>query len=67
MSGFHVINRSSLWALSPERSGIRVGSNIYCVRSYFYTFRKSYRHAYRVNYRNDAPRSNITDYPGDVT
>ena len=32
MSGFDVRNRSSVLALSPERSGIRVGSDINCDR-----------------------------------
>ena len=30
MSGFDVRNRSSVLALSPDRSGIRVGSDINC-------------------------------------
>ena len=32
MSGFDVRKRSSVLALSPERSGIRVGSDINCDR-----------------------------------
>ena len=34
MSGFDVRKRSSVLALSPERSGIRVGSDINCDRSF---------------------------------
>ena len=34
MSGFYVRMRSSVLALSPERSGIRVGSDINCDRSF---------------------------------
>ena len=34
MSGFDVRNRSSVLALSPERLGIRVGSDIKCDRSF---------------------------------
>ena len=34
MSGFDVRNRSSVLILSPERSGIRVGSEINCDRSF---------------------------------
>ena len=34
MSGFDVRNSSSVLALSPERSGIRVGSDINCDRSF---------------------------------
>ena len=34
MSGFDVRNRSSVLALSPERSRIRVGSDINCDRSF---------------------------------
>ena len=33
MSGFHVRKRLSVLTLSPERSGIRVGSDITCDRS----------------------------------
>ena len=34
MSGFDVRKRSSVVDLSPERSGIRVGSDISCDRSF---------------------------------
>ena len=34
MSGFEVRNRSSVLALSPERSGICVGFDINCDRSF---------------------------------
>ena len=34
MSGFDARNRSSVLALSPQRSGIRVGSDINCDRSF---------------------------------
>ena len=34
MSGFYVRKRSSVLALSPERSGILVGSDINCDRSF---------------------------------
>ena len=34
MSGFYVRERSSVLALSSERSGIRVGSDINCDRSF---------------------------------
>ena len=34
MSGFDVRNRSSVLALSPECSGISVGSDINCDRSF---------------------------------
>ena len=34
MSGFDVRKRSSVFALSPERSGIRVDSDINCYRSF---------------------------------
>ena len=34
MSAFDVRDRSSVLALSPERSGIRVGSDINCDRSF---------------------------------
>ena len=34
MSGFDVRNRSSVLALYPERSGIRVGSDMNCDRSF---------------------------------
>ena len=34
MSGFDVRKRSSVLALSPERSGIRVGSDINCDRPF---------------------------------
>ena len=34
MSGFDVRKRSSVLILSPERSGIRMGSDINCDRSF---------------------------------
>ena len=34
MSGFDVRKRSSVLAFPPERSGLRVGSDIYCDRSF---------------------------------
>ena len=34
MSGFDVRNRSIVLPLSPERSGIHVGSDINCYRSF---------------------------------